>query len=660
MRQKYIVIIFYIVLFAGSAFGLIPETLSARQVFQADTDTTLSLEEIIITASGMPTTRRETIKPTLVIHKPEIQRYEGIGLGQLLHAQAGLYISNAYGAPAENRRLKVQGAGDAYTLLLLDGVVLGDPSSINSLFDLRLLSLSDVRRIEIVKGSQSTLYGTDAIGGVINIITEKPDSRGETSSIFESGNLVISADQYAARKVSAGLTGRVTPKFTYRLNLAGDYTEGFSSAATPEEEEDLPDRTPYDKDGHQFTQLNGTLKANLSDTNSLDLMVRQGWYRGDFDGGAFLDAPNRYRSDFIFTGIQHQYEGDFLSWQTGYHGTFTKRQFDILNTFSNETDVYPYQGAQHQIKSTAAMRINPKIKMLVGAEGIHYVSPSTPQANRADASIFSAYANSIHTLSDLLLVEGGVRWNVHNEFGSQWTYSLATRVRPEVPFQISAGLSSGYKAPTLDQLYGQFGANPNLRPQDSMYLFASVDGSLDRFGLHVHGQVFQRKIRQLIQYDFQQGYVNRNREEVLGVETSVELRAVRNWIFTLSGSYLQGDLYLESSNDIDVENREDLFVLIPEHQWKMVAHWDASDALFFRFEMELSSSRTDLFFNSTTFTTESVTLDAYQLVHLYGEYRMQRFSLFGSVSNVLDQRITEVYGYNSYGRNITMGLRVKY
>lgn len=640
--------------------ALLPKPLPAKQIAQAEIDSTLTLQEVIITASGMPTSRKETIKPTLVIDKSEIKRYEGLGLGQLLHAQAGFYVSNAHGAPAENRRLKLQGAGDAYTLLLLDGVVLGDPSSVNSLFDLRLVSLSDVQRIEIVKGSQSTLYGTDAIGGVINIITDKPTSRRGRSGKRVAGNLTTSVDQYAGRKAAAGISGSITPTVSYRLNLAGESTDGFSSAATPEQEDDSSVGAPYDKDGHQFILVNGTLTADLSDAHSLEAMVRQGWYRGDFDGGAFVDAPNRYRSDLIHTGIHHQYEGDVLDWQTGYHGTFTSRQFDILNAFSNETDIYEYQGVQHQIKSAAAMRINPNMKMLAGVEGTYYLSPSTVQSNRADAGIVSAYVNNITTFSDRFITEGGVRWNVHNEFGSQWTFSLATRVRPWVPLQFSTGISSGYKAPTLDQLYGQFGANPDLKPQDSLYLFASADGTLDRLGLHIHGQVFQREIRQLIQYDFQEGYLNRNREEVLGVESSVELRSLRNWIFTLSGSYLQGDLYLESRNDPELENREDLLVLIPEYRWKFSAHWKSSDAFFFRLDVEHSSSRIDLFFNSTSFTTEPVSLDAYQLVHLYGEYRLQRFSIFGSVLNVLDQKITEIYGYNSYGRNVTIGFRLEY
>ena len=652
MNLKHIIPTLCSILLSFAEMGWLSTQLHAQTIFPNPADTSLSLEEIIITASGIPTTKRETIKPTVVINRAEIERYEGVGLAQLLHAQTGVFLSNAYGAPAENRRLKLQGAGDAYTLLLLDGVPLADPSSVNSLFDLRLISLGDVRRIEIVKGSQSTLYGTDAIGGVIHIITEKPDQRGTTA-----GNLTVSADQYLGRKGSAGLSGRVSPNVSYRLHVSGDYSDGFSAATEPGTAGEPSTQPAFDDDGHQLTSLYGNLIARLSSEHTLQAVARQGWYRGDFDGGAFTDAPNRYRSDLFHAGISHQFTSERLQWQTGYHATTTHREFQIWNTFTEDMDLYRYEGLQHQLKSTASMRIYPRVTMLAGAEGTWYVSPSTAQSDRTDASIMSTFVNSIATISEYFSAEGGLRWNQHNEFGSQWTYSFAAKATFRRPIQISAGGSSGYKAPTLDQLYGQFGANADLKPQDSMYYFAAADGVFSQIGMSYHGQVFHREIRQLIQYDFQRGYINRNREEVWGVEGRLQWSAFSNWVFTLSGNLMKGDLYLENeSGELD-ERREDLFVLIPEHHWNIGAQWNALDDFYVRLEMEHSSSRTDLFFNNETFETEAVTLDAYRLVHLYAEYDFHGFSIFGSVSNMFNKTITEVYGYNSYKRNISIGLR---
>ena len=115
--------------------------------------------------------QRETTKPVIMITRAEIEQNSGRDLSQILNQQSGIRVNDSYGAPSNSRILYMQGAAAQNTLILIDGLPISDPSGVGGLFDLRLLPTNNLERIEVIKGSQSTLYGTDAIAGVVNLIT---------------------------------------------------------------------------------------------------------------------------------------------------------------------------------------------------------------------------------------------------------------------------------------------------------------------------------------------------------------------------------------------------------------------------------------------------------------------------------------------------------
>lgn len=146
--------------------------LAASHTINAQVADTLDLGEVVITASKTPTSERETTKPVTTITQAEIRKTPGLTVSELLNRQTGIMINGAASSPGKDKSVYLRGAATQYTLILIDGFPVTDPSSEGGAFDLRLLSLENVERIEIVKGSMSTLYGSDAIAGVINIITK--------------------------------------------------------------------------------------------------------------------------------------------------------------------------------------------------------------------------------------------------------------------------------------------------------------------------------------------------------------------------------------------------------------------------------------------------------------------------------------------------------
>ncbi len=141
---------------------------------QAQTDTTREiLDEVVITANKYPNKTSLTGKVITVITKEQLEHSGGKDLSQLLTEQAGVYVGGANSNAGKDKSIYLRGARIDHTLITVDGVPLYDPSGIGGNFDIRNLSVAAIERIEILKGSQSTLYGSDAIAGVINIITKK-------------------------------------------------------------------------------------------------------------------------------------------------------------------------------------------------------------------------------------------------------------------------------------------------------------------------------------------------------------------------------------------------------------------------------------------------------------------------------------------------------
>src|SRR6478752_9233555 len=140
---------------------------------QKDTVRTSVLDEVVVTANKTEQKQSITGKVVTVITKAQIEKSSGKTVAQLLNEQAGIVINGALSNAGSVQTIFMRGAGSGRTLILMDGIPVNDPSQINNDFDLNFFSINDVERIEVCKGAQSTLYGSDAIAGVINIITTK-------------------------------------------------------------------------------------------------------------------------------------------------------------------------------------------------------------------------------------------------------------------------------------------------------------------------------------------------------------------------------------------------------------------------------------------------------------------------------------------------------
>src|SRR5688500_9793967 len=195
--------------------------LSIQQIISAQDSTTVrALDEVVITANKYPTKTSSTGKVLNVITRRQLEQAGGKDLSQLLNEQTGIYINGANSNPGKDKAVFLRGAKVDHTLILIDGVPVYDATGIGSNFDIRQIPVEHIERVEILKGSHSTLYGSDAIAGVINIITRK------SADLPMRYTGKISYGSYNTLRANAALQGN-EKGFDYSLGVGVTNTKGI-------------------------------------------------------------------------------------------------------------------------------------------------------------------------------------------------------------------------------------------------------------------------------------------------------------------------------------------------------------------------------------------------------------------------------------------------
>src|SRR6476469_7882396 len=238
--------------------------LAATVAATAQDTTQKTLDEVVVTANKFPNKTSLTGKVITVITQQDLERAGARDLAQVLTEQGGVYLNGAFSNPGKDKSVYLRGAKVDHTLITIDGVPVYDASGIGSNFDVRLIPIESVQRIEILRGSQSTLYGSDAIAGVINIITKK--AGGWANASYGSFNTV---------RAGAGVHG-VLKKFDYNISYDHFKTDGISEAEQPASSSAI-----YDKDG--FTQ-NG-VQVNLGIQAAKSVRIQPYLRFAKFSGG---------------------------------------------------------------------------------------------------------------------------------------------------------------------------------------------------------------------------------------------------------------------------------------------------------------------------------------------------------------------------------------
>lgn len=591
-----------------------------------------TLNEVVVSTTKNNQKQWQSGKVITIVDSATLAHSAGKSVAELLNQQAGIQVLGAGSTAGKDKSIFIRGAAAAYAVVLIDGIPASDPSSIGSPFDLKLLSTDQIERIEILRGGQSTLYGSDAVAGVINIITKKAQQNGGTV------NGMFSAGSYNTYQGTIGMALK-KEDFSYNINYTRLKSKGFSEAERP-----AGNTQNFDKDGTDQNVLNANFAFQLEKGLTISPFLRYSQVKFDYDNNAFVDAANQSTSKNFNGGAQVVYQLNTAKFTLNASQQNTERVYKSMFPSS-------YKGTVSQVDFFYNQQLGSKLNLLLGIDSrnqsVTYYNPNgthTPSnhINSAYGSLF------LHDLSIFNLEVGG-RFNKHSNYGKNSTYTITPSFVLGKNVKVFGTASSSFRAPVLDMLFGAWGANLNLKPEQSEQLEAGVDLSFFDQKLNVKTAFFKREIKDAIIYGMT-GYINQDKQKADGFEIEPSYKTDK---FTIGGFYSQVSGKTISGNVVSTG-----LLRRPKYIYGLNAGYQLTNNLYASTQYKYADKRSDTYFNPNTFVSEPKTLAAYGLLDFYAEYTLakKRVKLFVDLKNLTDEKYTEIYGYSTMGFNTNAGV----
>ena len=629
------------------------EDASSAHAVAADSDS------IIVTATRVPLTLDEVPSSIAVLDKAAIDRAQDIGVTELLLRTPGISMSRN-GGYGTSTSLRIRGGESEHTVAVIDGVKLNDPSSTGGGFNFTNLLAGDISRIEVLRGPQSILWGSQAIGGGVNIVTASPDKGIEGSFDLEAG----SRQTVSARAAIGGRTGPLA----WRIGGQRFTTDGISSHARA--------FGGVERDGYRNSSVSGRAELALADNLSAEV---RGYYssgRVEFDG--FNTDSNDFglNKEFVgYTGLNFDLIGGRFRNRIAYAYTDTNR--DNFNPDRARPRSFEADGKNKRWEYQGSFDFTDRISAIFGVENersdFRSRSPSAslaiplPAFVRGKAELTSVYGQlSIEPLDGLTL-NGGVRYDDHDRYGGQTLFAAGGVWRLATGTVLRASYGEGFKAPGLYQLFSEYG-NVGLDPEEAHGWEAGIEQHLFGRTLVVGATWFDRTTANQIIYNGCSSpttdplctvpgsnppiqrfgyYLNVARSEAHGVEAAAAL--------TLGGFTLEGNgSWIVAEDRSTGANSGNWLPRRPRHMANLSAIYA------FGFGLELGAA---LRWSGKSYDNASNAqrLDDYTLVDLRAEYALSdAVKLFARAENIFDEEYMTAYRYGSIGRSVYAGIRGRF
>lgn len=631
-------------------------------------DSVKQLDQVVITATKHERKQSQTGKVLSVIGSDVLERSSGQTLPDLLNRQVGIVINGAQNNLGTNQDIYIRGASTGYALIMLDGIPLYDPSNLSNNFDLNLIPIDQIERIEILKGGQSTLYGSDALAGVINIISKKNYQKPLELQALAAGG------SYGTWKGNLSLGGQ-SEKTSYSLQYGHLNSQGFSSAF------DEKKQGGFDKDAFSENNLSAQVKQRIAPGFLLKGLFNYNAYKADIDAGAFVDDQDyTIQSNNLLGGAGFVYDKEYLRLTLNYVYNATERIFEDDST-SVPTTAFAkysrtdYRGKSHFVEAYGNFKFGQKMEFLLGLENRSqnmsqlYLSVSDfgnsldeLKADLTQSNLFSSYASLNVSKLGIFGFELGGRYNQHSEFGTAITYNINPYVLINQQLKAFVNLSSSFKAPTQYQLFSVYG-NQALKPETGTNFELGAQWFSKDQSSQLRAVYFTRDVQDVIIFRSTSAppygqYTNYNEQNDAGLE----LEGQGQWGKLKLGfnyTYVDGKVKttLGSGRDTTYFN----LVRRPKNAFNFNAgyalskKWDASLSL------RAVGKRIDNYFDNATFQSLEVDLDAYLTLDLYQEYRINStWKVFLDLRNLTNQQLFDTYGYNSRRFNFMLGVQSKF
>ena len=592
----------------------------------AQQDNNRNLMPVVVTASRIEQLQKDAIPSASVITSDMIRKKQPADVLTLLRQEAGISIAQS-GGPGSQASVFIRGANSNQVLVLIDGVPIRDSSSIGSPMALEHILPDQIERIEIVRGNVSAIYGSGAIGGVIQIFTK----RGEGPP---SVNLSAGAGSNHTTKLSAGVSGK-TEEIRYALGVTRFKTNGFSAMNTSQ----YPNENP-DNDGDRNININAVISREWSKGNEFGARLYAFDAKYEYDGGGY-GLPNQ-KDD----GKSREWTAAAFSknrFTSNWDSTVTLSQAEIKrNTYTRRS---AYGDSDYHFKSETSLAqwtnqivLTPDWIATAGAD-IAREKADIGEPRKFSRTNHSLYAG-LNGKVDNQHFQINARYDHVEKSGSDTAGYLGYGYDLTSSWKLVASASTAFLAPTLYQVYDPYNGNRNLKAERSRSYEAGLQYAS---GVTlIRGTFFDTRTRDMIDWVSTGGwsgqYFNVGKVKNKGFEL--------NGLTQLAGMDIRGNLTLQDPKDREAGKQL-------SRRAKTIASLDVSKKLGFWHvggDIHYEEHRPD----------GQHRLPAYVLVNLNTRYQISKdISVFARIENLFNRDYQTVYGYNQSDRGFFVGINWK-
>jgi len=618
-----------------------------------------ALDDVLVTAALEPISARAVASSITVITREQIEQRQVRYLADLLRDVPGFAVSQAGGAGTQTQ-VRVRGAEANHLLVLIDGIRANDPASVDE-FQYQYQLTSDIERIEIIRGPQSAIWGTDALAGVINIIRRRDISNRYLSSTVEYGSF----DQLdlglsgGFRHGGLQLTGGLTHLDTDGSNIA---------------------RQGQERDGARNTNLNAALEFDASEAIRLLVSGQHVEARTEFDDFDFIttglpldtDRVTEAERSYLSAGVR------FTPPASRWSGGLEANWLDTANdNFADGLADTATAAQTLELRLRASVLLGPeeaqnhRLSLALDRRMIDFsqrgVATPFGDPNQDQSYDVTGYAvEFVSSLNDRFSWTLNGRLDDFSDFDDAFTWQLAASQRLNDRLKLRGAVGTGSKAPTFTDRFGffpgSFVGNPDLQPETSTGWELGLDYALPSRRLRVAVAYFRQTLEDEIDgFVFdpvtflftaanQPGDSQRQGVElVLGADAGTAL--------SFTGSYT----YLDASEQ-DFAARQQREVRRPRHLASINANYGfAADRGTLNLSLNYNGSQLDNFFPPPFFDRQQVQLDDFLVADLAVSWRLtSQLELTGRISNLLDTDYEEILGFVRPGRTVYAGLRGRF
>lgn len=626
-------------IFTAVFAGFLCSTLSAQ-----DTSRLKLLEEVVITATKFPVKQSITGKVVDVISRQELESLKGKTLSQVLNERAGLVVGGALNNLGSPQTIYMRGAASGRTLVVIDGIPAYDPSQINNEFDPNLIALNEIERIEICRCAQSTLYGSDAIAGVINIITVNNTS-GKPLNV----RATLAGGNLGTFKGNAQVYGKLN-RFNYAVKYSRLSTNGFSAAY------DSTAKGNFDRDDYLSNNASAQLTYQVNDQLSLRGFVQVNRYSNGIDANAFVDDHDfRGSNKNLVSGASFNFKKAFLSLTGNYQYSEVYRtyiddsSYIPAGSFSKYSKNY-YYGKSQFAELFSSIPLGGGFTLLEGADyrftsmNSEYVSGFSSRFKDTSLSQSSLYASITYSGPDSNLnMEIGGRLNVHSRYGSNYTYTFNPSYRLSNHFRVFGTVATAFKAPSLYQLYDGFSGNSSLQAEESMNFEVGITQQHAVITNRV--VAFYRNIRNGIDYNYLLfKYFNFAKQQAKGLEWEVNIQPAS--FLTIGWNYTYLSIRETTQNRVTQDQDTVYKYAIKRPRHNVNAHIDFH--LLPDLTVSINGKHVSDRYDLGGYARPDVLLEAYTLLGAHANYMLnEHISLFADAQNITNKKFFDARGYQA-------------